>query len=186
PDAFELQKNVIVRFEKNAQIDKIVTAAAEAEIYDLVKVDHYLTDIKRHYDQLRKECLTALNEKVLAYEFAGIRLDTLARTIADDFGTVLPEKRYAGYSSVARPSFHAVKDAGSGSAKISNSQLAASRYYDALPYDEFDVVINPVIDQPVVQLTYQFKIRYYLSDEKRQAEYHFIGANGVIQKLDLK
>ena len=40
----ELKKNIHVRYTKSTMLDKIVTAAAQNEIYDLVKVDYSIKD----------------------------------------------------------------------------------------------------------------------------------------------
>jgi uncharacterized protein YggE len=189
PDGFELQKNVIVRYHKASDMDAIITAAASAEIYDLVKVDYFLKDVKKQYDELRAQCLALLKTRIKSYEAVGIRLDTLRKTFADDFGTVLPQTRYGNYQAVARPSLKAVKKSESGFSKFHSADLSPSKYYQAEPYTEYDVVINPVVDEPMVQLSYQISMKFSLppvepADKKN--ELIFITPNGQLQKLDVR
>ncbi len=44
PKGFELQKNIHIRYTAPALLDRIVTAAARQEIYDIVKVDYFVKD----------------------------------------------------------------------------------------------------------------------------------------------
>jgi len=189
PDGFELQKNLIIRYKNPSYLDAIVRAAAEAEIYDLVKVDYFIADVKKQYDQLYKQCLEVLQERIRSYQAIGVRLDTAKRTFADDFATILPENRYDSYQAVARPSIDAIKRSGNSSViKFKTADLTPSSYYRAVPYDEYDVVINPVVDQPMVQLTYQVLVKFFLNTEPPavKRDYYFIGPNGQIQMLDIK
>jgi uncharacterized protein YggE len=186
PDGFELQKNIIVRYAHPSHLDAIVTAAASAEIYDLVKVEYFLSDLKKHYDQLRQRCLEELKARTQMYESVGIKLDTVMRkSIADDFGTILPQNRYTQYQAIARPSMLAVKkETGGASIKFRGLDVPVSRYYQAVPYDEYDLVINPVVGEPVVQLTYQVKMKFKLQAQNRN-NYLLIGPNGQVQTLDV-
>jgi uncharacterized protein YggE len=185
PDGFELQKNVIILYKNPEDINTIVTAAANAEIYDLVKVDYFLTDLKKQYDQLRIKSLEAFKEKVKTYELIGFRLDTMKKSFDEDYGTNLPHNRYSQFQAVARPSINALnKDITGPSAKVRSADHTNSRYYNAIAYDEYDVVLNPIVNEPVVQLTYQIKVKYYDSKSDKN-NFLFVGSNGQIQKFDL-
>jgi hypothetical protein len=133
--------------------------------------------------------METLMARIKSYEILGIKLDTLKRTFAEDFGTNLPQHRYDQYQAVARPSMTAVKKATEGtSLKFKTVERTPSRYYQALSYEAYDVVINPVIDEPMVQLTYQIKMKFILNTKEPDAQNNvlFIGANGQLQKIDLK
>lgn len=43
PKGFELQKNIHIRYTDSNLLEKIVTAAARQEIYDIVKVDYFVS-----------------------------------------------------------------------------------------------------------------------------------------------
>jgi uncharacterized protein YggE len=53
PAGFEIQKNIHVKFTDARVLDKLVTAAAKEEIYDLVKVDFFVDQQSSCYDTLR-------------------------------------------------------------------------------------------------------------------------------------
>lgn len=183
PDGFELQKNVMVRYRSATELDAIVSAAAKAEIYDLVKVDYFLNDVKKQYDQLRVQCMDALKAKIKSCETMGIKTDLLRKTFAEDFSTVLPQTRYGSYQAIAKPSLDAVRKSSPGSSKLTSVELSPSTYYDAVPYSKFDVVINPVVDKPMVQLSYRISIMFILPPVEPTNDLLIITPSGQLQKV---
>lgn len=187
PDGFELQKNVTIHYKASAMLDRLVSAAAAVEIYDLVKVDYFINSIDENYKMLRDKCFALLKTKIRSYEDLGFKLDTIHnKTFADQALTILPASRYAGYQAISRPSMDAVKRANT-SIKFNDRSRSNTRYYDAVAYDRFDVIVNPVIDEPVVQLTYHLVIRYFLKNEgKNINDYFIIAPSGEVKKLNIK
>jgi uncharacterized protein YggE len=169
PDGFELQKNVLIRYKRAQQIDAIVSAAAKAEIFDLAKVDYFVSDVKKVYNDLRKQCFELLRDRMKEYELIGVRLDTMKKVVSEDFATVTPPDRYEQYHAAAKPSYSAVKQQTSSfPLKINMAEVSPSKYYSAVPYDDYDVVINPVIDRPVVQFTFQVRVSYLTFNERKE------------------
>jgi uncharacterized protein YggE len=181
PDGFELQKNVTVTYHTAADLNMIVSAAAQAEIYDLVKVDYFLSNVKKYYDQLRTQCQEAMKVRIKYLESMGIRVDTLRKAFDDDFATVLPQTRYGSYSSVSRPSLSAMRKDDVEVMKVRSVEASPSKYYEAVPYAQYDVVINPVVAEPTVQLTYQMSLKYTVPEEK--AKLMLVTPNGHLQKI---
>jgi uncharacterized protein YggE len=185
PDGFELKKNIMIRYSNPADLDKILAAAASAEIYDLVKVDYFLKNVKGNYSTLRDECISLLKERVKTYESLGFKLDSFRKTVSDDFGTSLPPDRYGSYQAVARPSFEAVK-VSTGGGKLRSSDIGLSRYYDPVSYNDFDLVINPIVDRPMVQLTYEVVVKFFPPKDPSEKPNNLILITpaGQLQKID--
>lgn len=181
PDGFELQKNVTITYHTASDLNMIVTAAAQAEIYDLVKVDYFLSNVKKHYEQLRTQCVETMKVRIKYLESMGIRLDTLRKVFDDDFATVLPQTRYGSYSSVSRPSLNAMKKDDIESGKFHSVEPSPSKYYEAVPYTLYDVVVNPVVSEPTVQLTYQMSLKYTVPEAK--SKLMLITPTGHLQKI---
>ncbi len=188
PAGFELQKNVLVHFKNAAKIDNIVTAAAQAEIYDLVKVDYYVPNIEKAYDTLMNACVSEVKERFKQYENLGFELDTVRKAVTDNFATVFPSQRYYGYQAFTHPSLPTTRKGGSP-ARLNEAEKTVSRYYNAVEVDRYDVVINPVIIEPVVQLSYTINVQYYLNDPKPQVppknNYFIITENGDAKQVFL-
>jgi uncharacterized protein YggE len=186
PAGFELQKNVSVRFKNSAKLDDIVSAAARAEIYDLVKVDYFIPNIQRSLDSLRLKCLLEFKSKVKSYELIGIRLDTLKKVMSDNFITTYPPTRYNTYQAFTRPSLQAAKKKSAPS--VNEIQKSNSRYYSQVDYDQYDLVINPLITEPVVQVSYSLTVKYFLKEKEPQQKnnYYIITSTGDLKQVFAK
>jgi len=179
PDGFELQKNITVTYHTPADLDMIVAAAAQAEIYDLVKVDYFLNNVREYYDQLRTQCQEAMKIRIKYLESLGIKTDTLRKAFDDDFVTVLPQTRYGSYASVSRPSLK--KDGVAEGDKYHSIEPSPSKYYQAVPYSQYDIVINPIVAEPIIQLTYQMSLKYTVPQTKQKLV--LITPAGQLQKV---
>ncbi len=166
PEGFELEKNIYVRFKKSSALDGILSAAASAEIYDLVKVDYFLPNAQRMIDSLRLKCLMEVKARVRNYELIGFQLDTLKKSLADNFTTIFPDTRYYSYSAFTRPSFASLRKRPTDQPFVSESEKPISRYYNQVDYDSYDIILNPVITEPVIQLSYTIAVKYTLKSEK--------------------
>jgi uncharacterized protein YggE len=185
PAGFELQKNVAVRYNKSGKLDQIITAAASAEIYDIVKVDYFIGSIEKSLDTLRQKCFLEIKGRVKELETIGFRLDTLKKVMSDDFSTVYPQTRYYSYQAFSRPSLGAAKR--KSSPTYNESYKAVSKFYNPLEYDRYDIVINPVIIEPVVQVSYTVAVKYFMkSDEKPNSNYYILTPTGDIRQFNPK
>lgn len=187
PDGFELEKNIYVHFKKSSALDGILTAAASAEIYDLVKVDYFLPNAQKLTDSLRLKCLLEMRSRVKSYELIGFRLDTLRKTMADNFTTIFPETHYYSYSAFSRPSFALLKRKATDQPYVNETEKPISRYYNQVNYDSYDIVLNPVITEPVVQLSYSITVKYFLKKEQPEVKpkkiYYIINKDGDAKQL---
>jgi len=185
PQGFEMQKNIYVRFRYSWKFEDIITAAATAEIYDLVKVDYFAPNIQKSLDSLRTECLQELKTKVKSYELIGFKLDTLKKVMTDNFSTVYPETRYFSYQAFSRPSLNAVKKK-STPPNVNEITKPNSKYYSQVDYDQYDLVINPIITEPVIQASYSVVVKYFLKDDDKQktnSNYYIIAPNGDMKQI---
>jgi uncharacterized protein YggE len=187
PVGFEVQKNITIHYKNSATLNALMSAAAQEEIYDLVKVEYFLTDINKEYETLRRKCADLFKLRLKSYESLGFKLDTLKKVFADDFATIVPQTRYAQYQAFSRPSLDAAKKKTVlGSLKVKEVQRPQSTYYNAVSYDQYDLVVNPVIDEPVVQLTYKITVKYFLKESpKENNTYFMISPQGEIKPLVL-
>jgi uncharacterized protein YggE len=187
PSGFELQKNLMVSFKNSQQLDAILTAAAAAEIYDLAKVDYFVPDMQRSMDTLRIRCLQSIKGKCKNYEILGFKLDTLRKVIDDNFSTTFPETRYFSYKAFSRPSLGSIKKKDKAQVTYSDAAQVYSKFYNQVDYDHYDLVINPVINEPVVQLSYSVAVKYFLKDEATpKNNYYVITAGGQLQQINPK
>lgn len=162
---FELKKTVAVRFRDKALIDRLIVAASQAKVFDLVKVDYVVTDLAPIHDRLADEAAAAVRAKKARYErLLGIRLRAVPQVYLDRTATTYPTERYDSY--IAGESGNVT--GGPDRSRFTVQSLRKSRtfYFNPLTGDGFDRVVDPVILEPVVQFTLDLKLRYEI--ETRQ------------------
>lgn len=165
PKGFELQKNVHIRYTNAALLDRIVTAAAKQEIYDIVKVDYFVTDQQKVYTELRAAAFDYLKETKKQYLELGLRLDSAYVISAENAWVAYPINRYESYQAFSTQNL----DAGDKNMVVS-ADKPTSRFYNAVPANDYDLVINPEILEPAVQFSYNLVVRFTLPERKPQVQ----------------
>jgi len=161
PKGFELQKNIHVRYTDPSVLDKVVTAAARQEIYDIVKVDYFVDKPQEVYSELRAAAFNYLAEIKKLYRSNGIILDSAAIISAENAWVAYPMDRYEKYRAFTT---QAIDDNGKGI--INEADKPVARFYDAVPANDYDIVINPAILEPAVQFSYKLVVRFTLPEKK--------------------
>ena len=187
PAGFELQKNIHVKYTKAEQLDKIVSAAAIAEIYDLVKVEYFVADTEKIFDTLRNKSVEFMNKKLDSFKKMGIKTDSLYRVVADAQFVYYPTERYEKYQAFAGQSLEAVKN--KKRATLNSIRKPVSMYYNKIAYNQFDIIVNPEFTEPPVQYVYNLKVRL-LREPKPAKEaskyFYYITPAGDMRQLDVK
>jgi len=156
---FELKKNVSVHYTDRDLLDKLVLAAAHAQIYDLIKVDYVVKDIDAVQDRLRTEAAAIIKQKVASYEkLLGMKAEPPVEVYADRTAIHYPTEMYDSYTaaeseSIARPP-------NLQRYTIQQARKGKTFFFDGLDGNGFDRVINPIIIEPVVQFTLYLKVKY--------------------------
>jgi uncharacterized protein YggE len=163
PKGFELQKNVHIRYKNHALLDKIVTAAARQEIFDIVKVDYFTSGTQAAYTQLREVAFKYLAEIKKQYRGAGIQLDSAYLVTAENAWVAYPGNRYESYQAFSSQALDPTEKQG---ALINPAEKPVSRFYNAVPADDYDIVINPEILEPAIQFSYNLVVRFTLPERK--------------------
>lgn len=169
PKGFELQKNIHISYVQSDLLDNILTAAARQEIYELVKVDYIVKSPEDSYKQMRKKAIENMNTKIADFEALEVKLDTVYRMLSEGKGVAYPISRYQSYQSAQSTSLQKT-----GRGEVTKIRKPEAYYYNALPYDLFDIVINPQYLEPVVQYTYKLKIRYIVKPDPVKLKKEFI------------
>ncbi len=186
PKGFELQKNIHVLYKKGADLDRILEAAAKHEIYDLIKVDYYIEDGDKVFSQLRDSLLLLVNERVKSYnKLLGEKLDTAYTSIQENKAMTFPIDRYSKYTPASSSSVEAL----GRKSGVTAVRKPTIMFYDKLSYHNFDIIVNPIVLEPVVQYTYQIKVQYHRKRPvqiKTQNHYKIINSNGDVKTLEVK
>ncbi|WP_299337378.1 SIMPL domain-containing protein [uncultured Psychroserpens sp.] len=156
PNGFELQQNLHIQFTKTNQFESILTACAKSEIYNLIKVDYYIENIAEVYKNLQTKLLKLIEEKKAYYKVLGFDLANYNVAIADDQYCYFPKDFYQSYQAFNSVSFEAIKK----KKGVTSAKKQTSYYYQPLSYENYDVVVNPSILEPVVQIGMNIRLQY--------------------------
>jgi hypothetical protein len=189
PNGFELQQNLHIQFTKTNQFETILTACAQSEIYNLVKVDYYIENIAEIYKNLQIKLLKVIEEKKAYYKILGFDLADYNVGIADDQYCYFPKDFYQSYQAFNSVSFEAIKK----KKGVTTARKQRSYYYQPLSYLNYNVVINPSILEPVVQIGMNIRLQYSPKPKEAKAapvvkteikhKYYVVSPNGT---LDIK
>ena len=191
PKGFELQQNIHIQFTKTNQFEAILEACAQSEVYNLVKVDYYIDNIQDVYKNLQDQLLKLIEEKKAYYKVLGFDMSDYNVAIADDKYCYFPKDFYQSYQAYNSISVEAL-DKSKG---VTTAKKQTSYYYQPLTYENYDVVINPSILEPVVQIGMNIKLVFTpkpiekkdtpIVETKIDHKYYVISPNGTIDVKEL-
>jgi uncharacterized protein YggE len=187
PKGFEIQQNIHISYKDSKVLSKIISAAARNEMYDIVKVDYFVDKNEDIYFELRKRAIDYINKEIVQFESLGIELDAAYRLIAEEEKSSFPTDRYSSYSSFSSQSLD-----GTTKGKVKTSEKSVSSYYDKIPYDKFEIVINPNILEPVVQYMYNLKVKFRLKAQEpsikieREKEFVWLSPSGELKVIEIQ
>jgi uncharacterized protein YggE len=167
---FELKKNVSVRFNDYALLDKLVLAASQAQVYDLIKVDYVVRNIPALHTKLMETAAHVIKEKANRYQkLFGIHLVSPPQMVAEKPSLHFPSQLYDSYTA------YEAEDVSAGYYRqkyiIQGARKSRTFFFNALDASSFDEVINPVVLEPVVQATLFLKAKYTLQQPaKKEAQ----------------
>jgi uncharacterized protein YggE len=197
PTGFEMKKNIHILFKKHALLDPIISEMALADIYDLVKVEYNIDGVQTYYDELRKNALSVIDSKKATYD--ALKMHLTVYSLGDGFNSSYPMERYKSYTAFNSGStYEAVSYAKEAKTKnitlngfnntlvlkedqrgdafdqqfiVQTSEKNKTIFYDRMPYNQFDKVLNADTEEPCIQLFYTLSVNYTMvTDEQYQAQ----------------
>lgn len=161
PSGIYLNKNIHIAYKNTDLFEQILAEAAKFDIYDLIKVDYVVEDMEAVYDSLRNNAIHLINKKVQSFKKLGLNFSSRFQIAAEDYASYYPPSSYRSYRAFSSSSVQSVKK----NTSINQVSKPETSFYEHLPYQKFDLVINPQIIEPAVQFTYALKIRYLLKKQ---------------------
>ena len=160
PKGFELQKNIHIRYQQPALLEKIVTAAARQEIYDIVKVDYFVKDPQAIYTSCAPPPSATWPKSKASIARSGCAWIP---------PTSLPPKTPGSpiRSTVTKVTRRSAPRASMPTKKTSQDRRQA--YFallQRLAGQRLRIVLNPEILEPAVQFSYNLVVRFTLPERK--------------------
>lgn len=164
---FELKKNVSIHFADKLLLDKLVVAAARVRIFDLIKVDYVVKDAAAIQAKLQAQTFGIIQSKVARYQnLLGVNLSLPVQVLVDKPSVYFPIEQYDSYTAAESQNISAPYDRSRYT--VQNARKSRTTYFNPLKGAGFDLVVNPVIIEPVVQLTTYVKVKYQAQKNRKK------------------
>ncbi|HEY0547211.1 MAG TPA: SIMPL domain-containing protein [Pyrinomonadaceae bacterium] len=163
---FELKKNISIHYQDKELLDKLIVAASKSKIFDLIKVDYIVKDTSPVQNRLMDEAARIIKQKAARDEkLLDLKLLAPAQIYAEKPSIYYPTEMYDSYSAYEseeiNPDYYREKYT------VQNARKSRTFFFHPLNADGFDVVINPVVIEPVVQFTLYLKVKYEIEQPKK-------------------
>ncbi len=163
-EGFEVQKNVSIRFGQRKLFDTLVVLASRNDIFDLVKVDYYVNKSEEIRNQLFEEAVKIIHRKKDLYaQKLNVKLKSNAQVYEENYEIGFPSEMYNSYQAFESA---AIKQRTGYSSKadtwIKEKRKSKTFFYNGMTIEGYDMVINSLIIEPMVQFTLTLKVKYEL------------------------
>lgn len=153
---FQIKENFAVRYTDNRLLDQIVPLAAQAGIFDLIKVDYVTSDLSALRAQMAAEAQRILKQKEEAYTKLGVKL-TPVTISAESFDSFQPFEAYNSYKAYETGN---VDD----NYRVVERRKNSTFFFDPLSPGKFDLVLKPIGLKPQVQCTFYLQVKYFVNN----------------------
>ncbi|HKX30726.1 MAG TPA: SIMPL domain-containing protein [Blastocatellia bacterium] len=151
---FVVKKTVSVHFKEKEWMDRLLGAAAKANVYDLIKVDYLVNDVAAIRERLLEESARIIREKAGRYEkLLGVKFRSQIQILQETHNATFPTEAYQSYLAYESGR---VNDR----TRVKEARKSETFFFNAQNAGNFDQIINPAAIEPVVQFSLYLQIKY--------------------------
>jgi uncharacterized protein YggE len=152
---FETKKNIAVRYKDREMLERILSAATAASIFDLIEVKYVVSDLSGIHSRLYDEAVKVIKQKQASYS-SSFGTTLMATNVANEkYDAFYPAELYANYQA-----FESGNTYGDYNNRVVQQRKTRTFYYEPLDESDFDSVINQIGIEPMVQFTLYLKMQY--------------------------
>lgn len=190
PRGFELKMNIHARYKKPELLARIVSACSQSEVYDLVRVDYFSSQLEQIKKDLAARSKVILKEKLKTQqELLGMDFTPLKKQMADGYKVMYPLEMYRAYQAYSSTSLNLKK-----AAMASQTEKSTTLYYQPVLNKEFDFTMHPEILEPVIQVMYELMFVVQTPEDKQEKavaektvkEYLLVTPAGEVKALNVR
>jgi len=154
---FETKKTLAVRYQSRELFEPIVSAAASAQIFDLIKVDYIVSDFETVRSRLFEAAVQIIKNKEGKYvKSLGVTLLPVGLS-SEKYDVSYPSEAYQRYQAFETGDAYAYK---SDSSSRVVQRKSFTFFYDPFEASRFDAVLAPLGIEPVVQFSLYLRMQY--------------------------
>jgi hypothetical protein len=181
PMGFELKQNLHIKINEASRLNELITLLANNEIYDLVRMDYYSSQLETIKKELKDKVKSAFAEKQKLYETTlGESFASTEKKIIDGFFHISPTEQYSSYEAYSSASLQ-----GKRAGNVVQANKSTTQYYQPIANRDFDVVLNPIIVEPMIQVVYEIKMSVNHPDKNKAKEALLLTPAGELKKINL-
>ena len=155
---FETKKTVAIRYKNRELFEKIVSAAADSKIFDLIKVDYIVSDFESVRAGLFDAAVKVLKSKEQKYANGlGITLGIVGLSI-EKYDVTYPAEAYQRYQAYETGDASVYNEKGASSKVV--QRKASTFFYEPSKAGSYDAVLAPSGLEPVVQFSIYLRMQY--------------------------
>lgn len=158
---FEIKKNITIMFGSEEMIQAMTEAAAEQQIFDVIKVEYLLSDYSPFHQQLFAEAIKQIKDRKDMYTQA-TGMDILQKSAlhTDNLTIIFPRTQYKKYTAY---------ESGNAEGNYVNFvkkvlRKSSTAYYEGISQHGFDKIINNNKPGVFIQLALGVSIKYYIKN----------------------
>lgn len=161
PKGFEIKKNIHIKYTDRKDADKYLKLAAKNEIYDIIRVDYIVNDHKSVYNTLRTECINLLNQYFTDFSKMGYTFEADFKSLEETNSCTYPISCYSNFSSYMPSNYEPLVGTATDITLV-NPNEKINIFYNKLPYNTYDIIINPDMVEPAVQFSQYIRLKIVL------------------------
>jgi uncharacterized protein YggE len=155
---FETKKTVAIRYKSRELFERIVSAAVDSRIFDLIKVDYIVSDFDSVRAALFEAAAKVLKSKEQKYANAlGISLGAVGLSV-EKYDVTYPSEAYQRYQ--AYETGDATVENESGTSSRLERRKSFTFFYEPFQASSFDSVVAPSGIEPTVQYSIYLRMQY--------------------------
>ena len=181
PVGFELKQNLHIKIKEASQLNELIILLSNSEIYDLVRMDYYASNLEAVKKELMTKVKVAFAEKQKLYETTlGESFTSAEKKVVDGFFHIYPTEQYSSYEAYSSASLQ-----GKRAGNVVQANKSTTQYYQPITNRDFDVVLNPIIVEPMIQVVYEIKMSVNRPDKNKAKEALLLTPAGELKKINL-
>lgn len=158
-EGYEIDKNIIIRFDSISKLSQLITTAAQNNIHNVAKLDYLLYDIEAVYEKLFSEAQAIIEKKKKRYlDLSHLKIADQAMVFSEQFQFVFPYELYESYTAFESSDLE--YNTYRSKRVIEKRHKKTTSYYDAIDFSKFDKYINPDKISVGLQAVFQIQVRY--------------------------
>lgn len=155
---FETKKTVAIRYKNRELFERIVRAAADSRIFDLIKVDYIVSDFDAIRTALFEAAVKVIKAKEQRYASAlGVSLGAMGLS-AEKYDVAYPSEAYQRYQAFETGDASVYNERGTSSRVVQRKSFTF--YYEPFEASRFDAVLTPLGLEPAVQFSIYLRMQY--------------------------